>query len=360
MPDPDEEISLRDTIKQSIKEVTGEEYAPPPPEGSDIPDEIVDEFREREGIRDEETAENPDSEAPKADTNVPDGDKPADKPDPATELLSKASPEIKALFEEQAPIAKLGREISEVFAPFAEIVKASGMSEAKIVEGWIGLYNMARQDPTGYATHMLKSLQGYDKAAVAQALGIEAAKPTEAPAEQKPDDDDDIFADPEVKALKKELAELKAARTAPQQPQQPQATPEQIAQRAIWEDRIQQFANEKDASGQPVNKHFNALQREMATLATAWRQEGRTFTVRELYEGAIPMNPNISALVQASRKEAAEAADRQRKQAAIEKAKRASSSVRSDDEATVRPTKFDDLDQRSQIVAIAKGLKVVA
>lgn len=359
MPD-EEEISLRDTIKQSIKEVTGEEYAPPPPPGNDIPDEIIDEFREREGIKDEEvTAQKPDTEVAKPDTNVPEADKPP--VDPSEAVLATASPEVKALFEAQAPVAKLGKEISEVFAPFAEIVKASGMTEAKIVEGWIGLYNMARQDPTGYATHMLKSLQGYDKAAVAAALGIEAPKPAEAP-KADADDDDDVFADPEVKALKKELAELKAARAAPapQPQQQPQATPEQIAQRAVWEDRIQQFANEKDAAGNPVNVHFQALQREMATLATAWRQEGRTFTVRELYEGAIPMNPNISALVQNARKEAAEAADRQRKQAAIDKAKRAATSVRTDDEATVRPTKFDDLDQRSQIAAIAKGLKVIA
>lgn len=392
----EEETSLQDELRSAYEEQTGENLDElKTRDEAEISEEAVNELRESEGIKAEpenkaakaaaeqrakaKPGKSPasddktgDEEAKKAEKQAKTtGDEPGEKAfgsdwDEADKaLLEQASPELRALVEKQVTAAgKSGEDatfangIREIFKPWESAMKENGTQPADVIRHWAQLYDMSVRDPKGYILHTLQQLEMKPEDLIEK-------NPDPATAADYDDDDDDIFADPETKALKKQVAELKAqlagnggqgGQTAPQaQAGQPQLTQEQIEQRAVWQDRVQQFRDAKDADGNPVNPHFDALQSEMSIIAEQLRRAGKTIDLKTVYDRAVMLNPEISALVEADKKKAADAAARQEKMAALNKAKRASASIRSDEEATDRPTKIEDMDTRDVIRAAARA-----
>lgn len=363
-----QEVDTRDSLIQSFEEVTGQKFEDVKNEGDfQVDDAILEQIRAEEGYEAPEAKADPAANAGKTEGEP--GKEDAQKPaapaaDQAAKLLEKASPEIRALFEakDNAPEMKLGRELVEAFKPFEKLVQESGYTEAQIVKGWIDLYNFSRSDPKGYAINVIENLQ-LDIRELAKEMKVDLGP--DKGAKDDADDDDDVFADPEVKQLRAQVKALEArlnggqpaARPGQQQQVQagPRLTPEQEAQTAIWTGKIQQFMNAKDAQGKPLAPYWNEVQEDMRELAGVWRRAGKTFEVSELYDRAVILNPKISRLAEADKRTSAEAADRQKKLAALEKAKRASSSVRTDSEANDRPPSLDDLSTRDFIASLAKA-----
>lgn len=344
MTTPEDTKDMRSLIEDSFKEVAGD--------AADVEPEVEDDgFDEEAGhivddIRKEFKIEAADDEEPevKADGKAETGEKPGDKPEETVEaqssslsdddrkVLDALAPEAKAVVDRLSADSGTMSEIRKVFEPFADAVKQSGLSEVQVIKGWADLYKFAQTDPQGYAKHVLKS------------LNLDPATLVEKPAEQQAapeNDDDDPFLDEETRELRKKVKELTEA-----QQQSPQAI-----ERAKWETRIEMFSTAKDASGNLLHPHFNAVQREIGIVAARMRADGEPVDLARAYAEACRINPEISARVEADKKRQAEEAEKRK--TAHERQKRAASSVRSDGEAIDTPPRFEDLDLRKQLRATA-------
>ena len=360
----DQQLSGADIMRKAFEDQGGT-FEPEADVTADIDDTIVEQIREDEGIAADEQGgdEKQEKSAEEAEAKDKDADKASefgsdwDEDDRA--VLNAASPELRALIEKKATPAEsasLGGEVSKLFEPYADAVKQSGMSVPQIVKGWIDLFQFSQRDPQGYARHMLTSLN-IDPATLVEKK--EEPAPARSESDAASDDDDDPFADPKVKELQKTVADLqKRLETAPK-PQEQATDPKLAADQAVWADRIETFRTAKDAEGKPLRPHFDALKTEMMSVINSLRSTGQPIELGKVYDMAVKLNPEISALVEADKKKADEAETAKKKQADLAKAKRASSSVRSDDEATDRPPKLEDLPGKEIIRAAARAHHII-
>jgi hypothetical protein len=182
------------------------------------------------------------------------------------------------------------------------------------------LANFAREKPDEYVAWVIKESANGDveKAmnAAAKHLGLKVIKDT---------DEDDDFVDPEVLALRKEIADLKGKSGPSFGPFSQQRQVQMTQQQAL-----DNLINERDEAGQPKRPHWSVLEPRITALATEARaKEGRALTVEDiakLYDvarneamqvagvsSAATSQPDVSKLTQQA--------------AAAEKARRASKSI---------------------------------
>lgn len=246
--------------------------------------------------------------------------------------------------------AKLGSEIEQAFAPYASVLKDANITVGGVIKDWIGLYEMSTRDPKGYVKTTLDRL-GLTFADFADQMPAPEPAKQDDPQVEEEAEEDDPFEDPdarkyrlETKRLAKEIEALKAAQQAPQAQAAPQVDPRLAAERARWETRVEMFKDAKDADGNPAHPHFDQLQREMSIVAANLRESGKPIDLQAVYDMAVKMNPEISAIVEGDKQKKAEAAKRQEQMAALKKAKRASSSIQTDDETIDKPKSIEDED----------------
>lgn len=249
-------------------------------------------------------------------------------PAESKEFLLRRSKEMQADYtkktEEAAELKKQYEPLNQVISQFKPFAEQQGMDEHQLVNAWAN------------AQKMLLNGQGRDLLMyLADQYKINLGEQSET--EQNG----------EISELKQHIAKLE------NQLGQTVKTVES-SHSAAMEERLNEFANQKDDKGELLHPHFDDVMEDMVYLAKVEKQAGKTPNVKDLYERAVWMNPTVREQKLASQREAeaekarqdAERKKREEKERA-EKANLASANASGDGSAPA-PTQ-DGSDLRSLI-----------
>ena len=179
-----------------------------------------------------------------------------------------------------------------VFQPHQEFLMHNGLTPQDAARRGVGIMANIASDPQAFALDILKR-SNYDFSTHGQ---------------------DAPYIPPEVAAMQTEINSLK-------QTQQNNVLQGQNNERANLNQHIQSFVNAKDASGNQLYPHYNAVESDMAGIVYGLRGRGLPIPpLPELYETACKQNPDIQAQVKANEV----ATDTARKASDAKKAKAAS------------------------------------
>ena len=151
-----------------------------------------------------------------------------------------------------------------MFAPFKGDFERAGMDEVGAVRQLLAAHDYLRKDPQN-AIAWLANQYGVDVGAVGNDPALE-----------------DEFADPEVKALKQQVAQLTGFI-------QNQQTQQQSQVEASTQSLIDQFASETDANGNLKHPHFEKVRGVMGTLISAQNAKD----LNTAYEMAVYADPEL-------------------------------------------------------------------
>jgi len=207
---------------------------------------------------------------------------------------------LKETFESKAAVAD---EFSEIVRPYEAQMRAEGATPTQAVQS---LLNTAQILRTGSAAQKEAIIRQ-----TAQQFGVELSA-------TEPDSLDE-FVDPDVVALKQQVADLTNFIT------QQQQTNHAEAERGILSE-IQEFAEAKDAKGEALRPHYNAVEGDMipliASIRSASPRKSNAEVLVEAYDRAIYANPDTRKLVLEGEAKAAEAKRREDAKKAATEAKK--------------------------------------
>jgi hypothetical protein len=152
----------------------------------------------------------------------------------------------------------------EIMAPFKSQFERAGMDDVGAVRQLLAAHDYLRKDPAN-AINWLASQYGVDIGAIGNDPALE-----------------DEFADPQVKALQQQVAQLTGFI-------QNQQTQQQSYEQASTQSFIDQFAAETDASGNPAHPHFEQVRSVMGSLISS----GNATDLKSAYEAAVYANPEL-------------------------------------------------------------------
>jgi hypothetical protein len=152
----------------------------------------------------------------------------------------------------------------EIMAPFKSQFERAGMDDVGAVRQLLAAHDYLRKDPAN-AINWLASQYGVDIGAIGNDPALE-----------------DEFADPQVKALQQQVAQLTGFI-------QNQQTQQQSYEQASTQSFIDQFAAETDASGNPAHPHFETVRSVMGSLISS----GNATDLKSAYEAAVYANPEL-------------------------------------------------------------------
>ena len=166
--------------------------------------------------------------------------------------------------QDVAKFKKRNEAFTEMFAPFKGDFERAGMDEVGAVRQLLAAHDYLRKDPQN-AIAWLANQYGVDVGAVGNDPALE-----------------DEFADPEVKALKQQVAQLTGFI-------QNQQTQQQSQVEASTQSLIDQFASETDANGNLKHPHFEKVRGVMGTLISAQNAKD----LNTAYEMAVYADPEL-------------------------------------------------------------------
>jgi hypothetical protein len=152
----------------------------------------------------------------------------------------------------------------EIMAPFKSQFERAGMDDVGAVRQLLAAHDYLRKDPAN-AIAWLANQYGVDIGAIGNDPALE-----------------DEFADPQVKALQQQVAQLTGFI-------QNQQTQQQSYEQASTQSFIDQFAAETDASGNPAHPHFEQVRSVMGSLISS----GNATDLKSAYEAAVYANPEL-------------------------------------------------------------------
>lgn len=161
---------------------------------------------------------------------------------------------------------------------------------------------------------------------LAQQYGVEFGQGDGQQAEAGADDD---LMDPSVKALRDQVSQLKGQLQSVTQTQQQSVEERQNAEQQRIAGEIQEFRQAKTETGEFAHPHFDELQSDIARLAVAERQAGRTPELGALYEQAAWANPTTRARKLEQQQNQHTQKQTARKRTKAQRAQKASSSIQS-------------------------------
>lgn len=205
------------------------------------------------------------------------------------------------------PIAELKREyepVDQMFAPYKQELVSKGMSPSKLIQAWANAELMLNKDPINGLVSIARSYgitpQGlYDKL---------AGQPAQA------------LPDPQIQNLSQELNTLKSYLTQQQQR-------EQEGQLNYIRSEIDEFADEKDATGNLAHPHFDEVLDHMTIQAQILKAGGKSPTFQELYDSAVYANPSTRAKLLGAQQTAAQGKAQEQAKLKAASARKAGSSV---------------------------------
>ena len=152
----------------------------------------------------------------------------------------------------------------EIMAPFKSQFERAGMDDVGAVRQLLAAHDYLRKDPQN-AIAWLANQYGVDTSAIGSDPAAE-----------------DEFADPQVKALQQQVAQLTGFI-------QNQQTQQQSHEQASTQSFIDQFAAETDASGNPAHPHFETVRSVMGSLISS----GNATDLKSAYDMAVYANPEL-------------------------------------------------------------------
>jgi len=200
--------------------------------------------------------------------------------------------------QEIAKFRKRNEALDEIYGPFKEEWKRAGMDEVAATRQLLAAHDYLRTQPQ-QAIKWLAKNYGVDLTAVNDDTAIE-----------------DEYADPQMKAMQQQIAQLQG--TIQNQQQQAQNMQKQEVQTLI-----DNFQTAKDEDGNLKHPHFQTVQDQMAALVGS----GQAKDIAEAYDMAVFANPTTRAKVleeQAKQKEeqAKKETQQEVKAEAVQKAKK--------------------------------------
>ena len=199
------------------------------------------------------------------------------------------------LEQEISPLRKESESWNGVFDPHREFMMHNGLNPQDAARRGVGIMANIASDPQAFALDMLQRLN-YDFAKHGQ---------------------DAPYVPPEVQELRKELNGFK-------QSQQDQLLQDRRNQANQLTPQTPPFASGKDASGNLLHPHYEAVEADMTEIVYGRRGAGKPdLSLEDLYKAACSRNPDIQA--QAKAEEIAQ--DTARKAAKAKKAKEAATRV---------------------------------
>lgn len=327
-----EETGLDDDLGKVFDEVTAEDQPEEtPPTTSEEPkvEETPSETKEEETPQEEVTAQ---EEAQTEEASEEEVAPPATWTADAKEKFSDLDPVLKDEIlkrekdfaqgiQKHADAAKEAESYDQILAPYDAMIKSEGATRQQAVASLLNtayLLRTATPEQKGQLILQLANQYGADLSQVSPQ------------AEQE----DDEYADPEVKGLKDELTSLKNQITTQNQTAQQQ-------QLLAYQQQLTDFAEAKNEDGTLKHEHFDKVRTSMAALM----QSGAAPTLEEAYEQSLYTVPEVrDAMILAKVKENEQ--ERIKKEtAAAEKAKKAQSVQLKSEEAGVVPGKAETMEE---------------
>ena len=167
-----------------------------------------------------------------------------------------------------AKYKKRNESLDEIYGPFRDDFQRAGMDEVAATRQLLAAHKYLREDPQ-QALKWLAQSYGVDLKAVNDDTAIE-----------------DEYADPQMKAMQQQIAQLQGTIT--NQQQQAQNMQKQEVQAMI-----DNFQTAKDADGNLKHPHFDVVQNQMSGLISS----GVAKDIASAYEMAVYANPETRAKV---------------------------------------------------------------
>ena len=310
---------------ESTPEVEATTPAAEPARPETVAETLAKTLQSFEGETEADTLPEPPEQQPEADEpdEANDDDEAEDEPAEAAELEALPAPnhwpkDFAAKFEALEPpaqhlfmqrykdlegdytkktqaIAKYKKRqdaFDEIMAPFKSQFERAGMDDVGAVRQLLAAHDYLRKDPAN-AIAWLANQYGVDIGAIGNDPALE-----------------DEFADPQVKALQQQVAQLTGFI-------QNQQTQQQSYEQASTQSFIDQFAAETDASGNPAHPHFETVRSVMGSLISS----GNATDLKSAYEAAVYANPELRQ--EELKRVAASQSQAKVKTEAVQKAKKA-------------------------------------
>lgn len=199
-------------------------------------------------------------------------------PAESKEFLLRRSKEIQADYtrktQEAAELKKQYEPLNQVVSQFKPFAEQQGMNEHQLVNAWAN------------AQKMLINGQGRD-------LLMYLADQYKINLGEQPETEQNS----EISELRQHISKLES-----QLGQTVQTV--QSSHSAAMEERLNEFANQKDDKGELLHPHFDDVMEDMVYLAKVEKQAGKTPNVKDLYDRAVWMNPTVREQKLASQREA--------------------------------------------------------
>ena len=302
--------TVAETLAKTLKSFEGEgdepaeaeETLPEPPEADDQADNEPDEADEvDEDEAEEETAEAPDLEPMAAPNHWPKdfAAKFEALEAPAQHMFMERYKDLEGDYtrktQEIAKYKKRNEAFDEIMQPFKGDFERAGMDEVGAVRQLLAAHDYLRKDPQN-AIAWLANQYGVDMAAIGNDPAAE-----------------DEFADPQVKQLQQQVAQLTGFI-------QNQQTQQQSQVQQSTQSLIDQFAAETDANGNPKHPHFDRVRGVMGSLISSENAKD----LATAYEMAVYADPELRQ-AQVKAMAAAQSQDNVKTEA-VKKAKKAARS----------------------------------
>ena len=274
--------TVAETLAKTLKSFEGEgdepaeaeETLPEPPEADDQTDdqadEEPDEVDEVDEDEEEETAEAPELEPMAAPNHWPKdfAAKFEALEPPAQHMFMERYKDLEGDYtrktQEIAKYKKRNEAFDEIMAPFKGDFERAGMDEVGAVRQLLAAHDYLRKDPQN-AINWLANQYGVDMAAIGNDPAAE-----------------DEFADPQVKQLQQQVAQLTDFI-------QNQQTQQQSQVQQSTQSLIDQFAAETDANGNPKHPHFERVRGVMGSLIDSHNAKD----LATAYEMAVYADPEL-------------------------------------------------------------------
>ena len=302
--------TVAETLAKTLQSFEGEadepaeaeETLPEPPEADDQADDEPDEADEV----DDDEAEEEEGEAPELESMAAPNHWPKDfaakfeaLEAPAQHMFMERYKDLEGDYtrktQEIAKYKKRNEAFDEIMAPFKGDFERAGMDDVSAVRQLLAAHDYLRKDPQN-AINWLANQYGVDMAAIGNDPAAE-----------------DEFADPQVKQLQQQVAQLTGFI-------QNQQTQQQSQVQASTQSFIDQFAQETDANGNPKHPHFDRVRGVMGSLISSENAKD----LATAYEMAVYADPELRQ-AQVKAMAAAQSQDNVKTEA-VKKAKKAARS----------------------------------
>ncbi len=199
----------------------------------------------------------------------------ASQPRPAQEFMLRRHGDMLADYTRKTQEVAVQR---RAFEPVVKRLKDTGYTDteaAGVVERALAFNVQLQREPTATLN------------ALADRLGVTQPGPRE---KSLAEDDESYLQDPELENLRREVESLKTGIEAKDREREYRTAAEAAAGMQV---QIDAMRAEKDASGKLLYPHFDELEAEMTNICRAARLDGRNLDIKELYEQASWLVPEI-------------------------------------------------------------------